>query len=667
MWYLCCFFASMKICNCVYAILFGLLLHSCSKGNRSLEDALHLAGNNRLELEKVLEHYQDSGLKYDAACFLIENMPGAYAVDSQFLKVCQPFYETYDELSKQHDYIITNEWGRQVDSLWDNFSSKHHVELDKNKQDVTLVTANRMIRDIDFAFKVWKENVYTKDCSFETFCEYILPYRRQNGLLIDDSRQILYERNRGKYFVKKDTSYLPDVDSLLFAYRHITHSKFWGTQIPIYDAQTLEKMRHGLCAHRCWYNSLLFSSLGMPVAIDFVPAWGNRNSSHSWNVLLVDGKVHAFDAFWEENQRDYIRLYDNTGRDRWWGKFRLPKVYRTTYSNHIEGPLLDCKLEDIPKLFRKFKQIDVSADYFESVDVTVPLTERIENGVEYAYLSVFNSQEWHPVQWGRIEKGKATFKAMGKDIVYMPVFYKKGRTRPAGAPFLLTASGEMEYLNKGSAEESVVLRLITGLSYYNLKTWYAGCQNNATFWGVKNGEVDEKLTNFPRWIPLERTSLSIDSSMPYRVIRLQLPSDSIALGDVTFHTEQEQIEGVKLATTLHSSYSHETPELLIDGIGATGFRGKVTERYVDFDLGKECVVTKITVSPYLRSELSCKDRFELFYWDKDWQSLGAKQGTDDCLKFDGVPQGVLLMLKRTGARKSVERVFRYVEGEVKWY
>ena len=58
--------------------VFGLV--SCQHG--AMEQALELAGDNRKELEKVLVHYQDSGLKYDAARFLIENMPGSYGVDS---------------------------------------------------------------------------------------------------------------------------------------------------------------------------------------------------------------------------------------------------------------------------------------------------------------------------------------------------------------------------------------------------------------------------------------------------------------------------------------------------------------------------------------------------------------------------------------------------------
>lgn len=45
-----------------------------------MERALREAGDNRMELEKVLAYYRDDTLKYQAACFLIENMPDQYAV-----------------------------------------------------------------------------------------------------------------------------------------------------------------------------------------------------------------------------------------------------------------------------------------------------------------------------------------------------------------------------------------------------------------------------------------------------------------------------------------------------------------------------------------------------------------------------------------------------------
>ena len=53
-----------------------------------LEAALQQAGENRVELEKVLFRYQidpTDSLKYRAACFLIENMPYHYALEGEEL------------------------------------------------------------------------------------------------------------------------------------------------------------------------------------------------------------------------------------------------------------------------------------------------------------------------------------------------------------------------------------------------------------------------------------------------------------------------------------------------------------------------------------------------------------------------------------------------------
>ena len=48
-------------------------VQSCSRYSPRLEAALSLAGENRVELEKVLAHYRGDRKKYKAACFLIEN------------------------------------------------------------------------------------------------------------------------------------------------------------------------------------------------------------------------------------------------------------------------------------------------------------------------------------------------------------------------------------------------------------------------------------------------------------------------------------------------------------------------------------------------------------------------------------------------------------------
>lgn len=62
------------------------VLCSCSdNGERRMEKALKMAGTNRAELEKVMEHYRGDSLKLRAARFLIENMQYHFSVNERFV------------------------------------------------------------------------------------------------------------------------------------------------------------------------------------------------------------------------------------------------------------------------------------------------------------------------------------------------------------------------------------------------------------------------------------------------------------------------------------------------------------------------------------------------------------------------------------------------------
>ena len=79
----------------VFYLMF-LICFSCGKKQNYLKDALQFAGENRTEMEKVLAHYRQNpadSLKYRAAVFLIENMPGHYSYKHQ-----DNFQAYYDEL-----------------------------------------------------------------------------------------------------------------------------------------------------------------------------------------------------------------------------------------------------------------------------------------------------------------------------------------------------------------------------------------------------------------------------------------------------------------------------------------------------------------------------------------------------------------------------------------
>ena len=67
----------MHIMIKIKAFLFTILILSFCSCDSSLDFSLENAGENKDELEKVLEHFEHdpNPLKYEAAKFLIENMP----------------------------------------------------------------------------------------------------------------------------------------------------------------------------------------------------------------------------------------------------------------------------------------------------------------------------------------------------------------------------------------------------------------------------------------------------------------------------------------------------------------------------------------------------------------------------------------------------------------
>lgn len=644
----------------IYSAIFVLLLQACADNHSSAE-------HSRKTLDYLLEYYADDSLKQEAARFLINNMSGTYSVDSGLLVVCEPFYLQYDSLNRAFNNEITPEFGKCLDSLWEDFARGQFGFVPIDRKDVDVITASKLIEEIDLAFKVWKENVYTRNCSFDDFFEYILPYRRMNGLIIDDSRFRFSKKHRGHFFSDSAKSFMQEADSLLYLYRGLTHSKFYATQTPIYTAATFERLKHGLCGHRCWYNSLLFSSLGMAVAIDFVPAWGNRNASHSWNVLIVDGQSYAFEPFWDNDRWKYKRLYNNRVTDPAWGKFRLPKVYRNTFSNHWEGPILDKEesMDNIPPLFMNPKKKDVSKEYFVVKDVKVEC-KSIPKDARYGYLCVFGHQQWHPVQWGKIENNTITFKDMGQDIVYLPACFRGEEICYLSNPFWLKEDGSVCVLKPDKKKTTLCIRSVGGAPQADKNREELACMRGGVFKGEYKGEK-EQLCVIPDTLDLDAVTLKVEQKHSYRFITLSLPSDKIALGDLSFYAVEGKIPSVKIVTRLRPKSIRETQGMIIDKFAESAFEGIAGQNMVEIDLGKEYVLSHISVTPYIKSQLNESDYFELFYWENGWQSCGSKKGTGSFLLFDNVPEGALYMLKNcrwTG--NSSERIFIYRNNHVIW-
>ena len=86
----------MKLLYKIVALCLCMHLYACSESRYGISEALELAGDNRAELEQVLEHYSDDPEKLAAARFLIENMPGHYSYADT--TAAEKFYDSLDSL-----------------------------------------------------------------------------------------------------------------------------------------------------------------------------------------------------------------------------------------------------------------------------------------------------------------------------------------------------------------------------------------------------------------------------------------------------------------------------------------------------------------------------------------------------------------------------------------
>ena len=103
---------------------FFLLILSAGCRHTDLENALRQAGENRSQLEQVLDHYRNDSLKYKAACFLIANMPGHYSYGGEVLDA---YYFSVDSLFRIG--APCEQTNRQIDELAQNLQISRYAKI----------------------------------------------------------------------------------------------------------------------------------------------------------------------------------------------------------------------------------------------------------------------------------------------------------------------------------------------------------------------------------------------------------------------------------------------------------------------------------------------------------------------------------------------------------
>ena len=183
-----------------------MLFSSC---NQDLNLSLDLAGSNRAKLELILKHFEDNpkSLKYEAAKFLIDNMPYHHTFKGDAV---ERFNELYLNTSEESLNKRTEFFNKNADSIRSSISPVY---------DITTMKAEYLIKAIDDACDMWCNSPWHELYDKEIFFDYVLPYRIEHEPL-SDWRQTISEEfplltdsvvlsRRGMQFESEDAEY-PD-------------------------------------------------------------------------------------------------------------------------------------------------------------------------------------------------------------------------------------------------------------------------------------------------------------------------------------------------------------------------------------------------------------------------------------------------------------------------
>ncbi len=405
-------------------LIVPIILHAQNSNGYPLSvgNVLNKTVKNRKELEGALNYFYNKGdsLKIKAINFLISNMDIHYSYDYYWADSNNNKVE-YNEL-KYPTFKLSL---KAFDSLKTLKGRLHPIAL--KYRDIDTIKTNYLIDNIENAFKVWDKN----NCSFDDFCEYILPYRISVEPLQDWRRA--YEK---KYSWLRDSSSVLKGSITKFLIKDINE---WFTcmyeletrtePIPRYGALQLLHRKKGFCEDVAALASFALRTQGLPSSVDMVPFWATASGSHTLNfVSLKKNDTTHFDVLFKtdsivKNDNNIFHLVREPG-----------KVYRQTYSkqNDALANIIDKKY--IPNGILKEPNIkDVTAEYWDTREFNVTLKP---NSV--AFACVLNYLNWEPIAWSKSNnKGDTKFKNMCTGAVYLPMYFINNKMIPAAYPVAL--------------------------------------------------------------------------------------------------------------------------------------------------------------------------------------------------------------------------------------
>ncbi len=595
-------------------IVVSLLMCGCSS-NRYETDAWNVVGKavgNQKELAHFLEHYKQCGDKerYEAACFLVGNMPGKYSIAAD-------------------NEVI---------------------------EDVAVVKADSLIASLEYSFRLREKSAFLREYSFEQFLEYILPYR-----IAHEPLEYYWKWDCGEHFHPATFRDLKVVADSINASIKLELSPDNYKDLPK-SYSTLLRDGYGKCDDRTVLLVMALRAAGIPAAYEFVPYWGSSNNGHSFaSVILPDGGIYPLQNTDRKTGDGYLFR-------------KTPKVYRIMYGmqgavadRETVPELFRCgDIRDVTELHRiGFRDVDSQ----RGSDTNGPhyLSIFSPNG----WIPVAESATLCFATVGTGTKKQKTDDVealdLGDGIVYLPSFWHNGEVLPAGNLLIVSDDSIREIRPDTASCESVVLTRKYPLNSRIVN--FAKLMLLGVFEGANKADFSdaEELLSIVVVPESKMQRVRIETGKAYRYVRYHRPNGTFSIAEFKLY----DTDGGELAfrpMVCESVEDEEVVKNIYDSDPLTYCElGKVFGMWAGADLYRPRRIDYIGFAP--RNDDNAVfpgNLYELFYWRNGWNSLGRQIADADSLVYGNVPKGALLWLRNLTKGRE-ERPFTYQNGKQIWW
>jgi len=307
-------------------------------------------------------------------------------------------------------------------------------------------------------------------------------------------------------------------------------------------------------------------------------------------------------------------------------------------------------------------KLDVSKEYDLNGRVELPAGE----STMYATLSVFvTGDDWREFAVAENRDGKVVFEDVGLNVMYLPVLYDDLGLKHVGTPFYIDGRQRVQTMNKSAGRQDIVLYR----KYPLFGNWTAqwermvgGVLESSDSPDFRNAQTIHRISELPMG--------SIDVQLPkpkiLRYVRYRCPPrcrTSIAEFSVYQVNGSEVVEAIPIGHLVKENQL----KYAFDGNELTFPDTKKEAYWIGLDLmmmssNRATDIGRITLLPKSDGNFIVKgNEYELFYFDRQWISLGKQTAALDSLVYNKVPKGVVFLLKNW-TKGSEERIFT-MEGE----